>query len=102
MKQKLKRKIFSFKIFNKILFILIIASSVYYVKGINDLSVDGFRVQELKKDINTLSSENKECELKIADLESLNNLDEKIKKLNMVAAGEINYITSSIEVVAMK
>ncbi|MFH1661838.1 MAG: hypothetical protein ABIA02_01960 [Candidatus Falkowbacteria bacterium] len=102
MKQKHKTKIFNLKMFNRFLFILIIASSVCYLKGINDLSVNGFKIQELKHKISIISEENKENELKIMALESLNNLDEKVKELNMVAVGEIDYITSSIEVVAMK
>lgn len=97
-----KKKIFNLKNLNKILLLLIIVLGVYYLTGINDLTVKGFRLQEVKKKIGLLSGENKNIELKITGLESYNNLSERVRGLSMVAAGEIDYLVVLSGIVAKK
>lgn len=91
-KTKIKDKL-TWKNFNKILFSLIVVSILYYVTGINDLTVKGFRLQELKNDVAKLREENKKVKVSVMELESYNNLSEKAKTLDMVAVGEeIDYL----------
>lgn len=99
---KNKKKLFSLRIFNIVLLLFIIVSGVYYLTGINNLTVKGFRLQELKREVNRLSSENKKIKLQAMNLESYNNLSQRAEKLNMVAVGEIDYITTALEVMAKK
>lgn len=100
--QDKKKKVFSLKIFNSFLFLLIIAGSLYYLIGINNLIVKGFRLQELKKEVNLSKNENKNFELKTMFLESYNNLSERAEDLSMVVASEIGYITITDGVVVKK
>ncbi len=97
-----RKKIFNLKNLNKFLFIVIIAVGVYYLAGINDLTVKGFELQEEKGKINLLKEENAALELKATGLESYNNLSERAKELKMVAVGEIDYITVQSGIVAKK
>lgn len=87
---------------NKFLFVLTAALGIYYVATMNDLSVKGFRLQEIKKEAKELVDDNKNLELKLIALISFNNLNERIKSLGMTAAGKISYIESGAPVVAKK
>lgn len=100
--EKGRKNLFNFRDLNKFLFIIIVAASVYYITGINDLTVKGFELQEEKGKINLLKGENAALELKVTGLESYNNLSERVKELKMVAAGEIDYITVQSGIVAKK
>jgi cell division protein FtsB len=98
---KNKRK-FNLRIFNKILFILIIAVGVIYVAGANDLVIKGFRLNELKKDLNGLSGENIKLESNIINLSSYSNLNRKIAEIGMVKTGQADYILAGAGLVAKK
>ena len=74
----------------------------YYLVNINDLTVKGFALRELKSEATILSSENLDAEAKVMNLQSYSNLNEKVKKLNMVAVGEVEYLTINQTVVARK
>ncbi len=93
-----KRKIqLSFKILNKIIFSFIVISMLYYITGINDLTVKGFKLQELKREVSKLREENRNAEIKVTTLESYSNLSERVKNLDMIAMGEeVEYITVTV------
>lgn len=95
-------RLFNFRNLNKFLFIIIVAVGVYYLSGINDLTVKGFKLQEEKGKINLLKEENAVLGLKVTNLESYNNLSERAKELKMVAAREIDYLTIQSGIVAKK
>lgn len=96
-----KRKI-NLMTVNKILFTLIIVAGVYYIAGINDLTVKGFKLQELKKEAIKLKDSNNILETEAMSLGSNGNLSERIKKLNMVAVGKVEYLSQTDSFVAMK
>lgn len=74
----------------------------YYLVNINDLTVKGFALRELKSEATILTSENLDKETKIMNLQSYGKLNEKVKKLNMVAVGEVEYLTVSQAALARK
>jgi len=74
----------------------------YYLVNINDLTVKGFALRELKSEATILTSENLDSETKVMNLQSYNNLNEKVKKLNMVAVGEVEYLTINQTTLARK
>lgn len=76
--------------------------SGYYLVNVNDLTVKGFALRELKSEATILTSENLDKEAKIMNLQSYSNLNEKVKKLNMVAVGEVEYLTINQTVLARK
>jgi hypothetical protein len=74
----------------------------YYLVNINDLTVKGFALRELKSEATILTSENLDKETKVMNLQSYSNLNEKVKKLNMVAVGEVEYLTAGQPTLARK
>lgn len=100
--KKNKNKIFKLKYFNQCLFVLAAILSVYYVMAANDLSIKGFELNGLKNKINELSRENENFKLQTMSMESYNNLNERVAKLNMVAVDEIAYISGENQVVVKK
>lgn len=74
----------------------------YYLVNINDLTVKGFALRELKSEATILSSENLDAETKVMNLQSYSNLNEKVKKLNMVAVGEVEYLSDNPTALARK
>lgn len=98
---KNKRK-FNLRIFNKILFIFIIAFGVYYILGVNDLTTQGFTINELKKNLNNLNDENIKLESNITSLSAYNNLSKKVGDIGMVKIGSVDYLVAGAGVVAKK
>lgn len=100
--QKKQGKSFNLKYFNFSLSVLIICLGVFYLINISDLTVKGFALKELKTQVSILASEKLDNEEKINNLQSYYSLSSRTQKLNMVAIGEIDYLTVSNTVVARK
>lgn len=87
---------------NLFLGITIVLLGGYYLININDLTVKGFALRELKSEATLLASENSDYEAKVMNFQSYGNLSEKVKKLNMVAVDEVEYLTINQSVLARK
>jgi hypothetical protein len=74
----------------------------FYLINISDLTVKGFALKELKTQVNVLSSEKLDNEEKINNLQSYYSLNSRTQGLNMVAIGEIEYISVPTALVARK
>ena len=81
---------------------IILIIGVYYLVNINDLTVKGFALRELKSEATILASENLDNEAKVMNLQSYSNLNDKVKKLNMVAAREVEYLSDNSTALARK
>ena len=92
-KSKKPSRLGAFCLVNKILVGLIIVSGVYYVIGVNDLSIKGFMLEDLKRQSESLAKENQDIEIKVMQLESYEHLAAKAQELKMVAVDKIEYIT---------
>lgn len=101
-KDKDKSQKICWRILSNLLVVLIISSGIYYVIGINDLSAKGFVMQELKIKLAAISNENRDMELKIMELESYENIDQRADSLKMVKVDKIDYFTIVNEAVAKK
>ena len=98
-----KQKFIKFlTVFNKLLCILVICSGISFVAGINDLSIKGFVLQELKSKVTELKNENKNIELTATELESYENIHRRAEDLKMVKVDKIDYVMVVNDVVAMK
>jgi len=96
------KRLFNLKNLNKAIFSVIIISLVYYVAGVNDLAIKGFALSELKQQKNKLVEANNKLELSALDSSAYSNIKNKVSSLNMVAAGEVSYITAGADMVAKK
>lgn len=102
---KTEKKIKNFlnlKIINKIIFFVIIVFGVYYLASVNDLTVKGFKSEELREKNKQLARENESLELATMSLGSYSNINFRIKKLKMVVANNIDYIEANATIVAKK
>jgi hypothetical protein len=101
-KNKGKNRKICWRLLYNLLIILIISSGIYYVISINDLSAKGFVMQELKIKLADISNKNKDMELKIMELESYENIDQRADNLKMVKVDKIDYFTIVNEAMAKK
>jgi cell division protein FtsB len=77
-------------------------SLVYYVAGINDLTVKGFDLQEKKVQVRALALESENYQDIAIAKESLTNMESRINDLDLVAVDNITYITVGDTTVAKK
>lgn len=93
---------FGLKQFNLFLFCLIAMAGLAYIICINDLTVKGFALQEMRGELRELALQNEDIEAQIMAIQSYNNLAEKVKDLDMVAVGEVEYLTVNVALVAKR
>jgi|SRR3989338_9077602 len=96
------KKLFNLKNINRTLLLLIIILSVCYLAGVNDLTIKGFALSDLKTQKTKLAEANNKLELNALALSSYSRITEKVSSLKMVAAGEVSYLTAGAEAVAKK
>ena len=100
-----KKKINNFinmKLFTFFIVVSVFALSTSYVLVKNDMSVKGFVINELEREIGSLEDKKVELELKITELESFININSRVDSLKMVKAENILYLNPSSDYVARK
>ncbi|HOZ56285.1 MAG: Cell division protein FtsL [Parcubacteria group bacterium ADurb.Bin316] len=80
-------------ILNRAIALLIIALGIGYMLSINDLSIKGFVLNDLKSQVRDLKKENSLIETQFAQLESNNAINSRAQQLAMVKVDKIDYIT---------
>lgn len=87
---------------NVSLFGLCLVFGVMYLVGMNDLTVKGFVLKDLKSRANILASESQDLQIKALALQSYSSLSPRLQSLNMVAVGDVAYLSPKTPVVAKK
>lgn len=87
---------------NIILGFTCVVLGVAYLIQMNNLTVQGFALKELKTNASILAEENEDLHAKALNLQSYNALSPKLHNLNMVAVDDIIYLDSASSVVAKK
>lgn len=86
-------------------FVLVFAVGLFgvlYIMQISNLSAKGYDIGDLQKQISLLGQENQRLEYEIANQRSMKNLEQRVKKLNLVAAGDMEYATLLSNEVAVR
>lgn len=83
-----------------LLILLIVLFIVLYIVQINSVATGGYRIREYKNEIGRLQLESKNLELSLSEIRSISFLEEKIKDLDMVKSGDVEYISLTSEVAA--
>jgi len=73
-----------------------------YLLNINDLTVKGFNLKDLQTKAAALAGDNLASQEQVNALQSYYALSARADKLNMVAVGNIDYLTVNRSAVAMK
>lgn len=90
------------KCFNVGLGAILLIFGLFYLVNVSDLTVKGFALKELKTQVSVLASEKLDNEETVNNLQSYYSLNSRTQKLNMVAVGDIDYLTVPSAVVALK
>ncbi|MBI5731968.1 MAG: hypothetical protein HY982_01250 [Candidatus Magasanikbacteria bacterium] len=84
-----------------ILFACLLFAAAYFWQ-VNSLSTRGFKIRDLEKNIQTLRETNQKLELQAANSQSLEELEARIKGLNMAPPLKIEYLRPLGSGVAIK
>jgi hypothetical protein len=75
---------------------------VAYLISINNLTVQGFVLQELKTQSNLLLEQHQDLQARALNLQSYSSLSPRLENLEMVAVEEIIYLAAKSPVIAKK
>lgn len=92
----------SWKAINLCLVVLVLVSGMYFLKSIDDIMMKSVELDELKSDLNSLQSGNKEMESQKNYLESYENISSRLGELEMVKISNIDYINVGEDSLAKK
>jgi hypothetical protein len=100
--RKLKRSKGRSAILN--LSILVIAGivGVFYLFQTNFIAIEGYKIDDLKKQISELQAQNRDLELKTIEMQSIVNLEDRVSSLNMVEVGKVSHIDKVSSAVALR
>lgn len=97
--QKVKESKFTVSIFSAA---LICVAGLLYVFQISGVATKGYEIENYEKTLSELERENQKMLIEVADLKSMNNLENESEKLSAIDRGDIAYITSISSAVAME
>ena len=81
------------KHFNIGLLVAMAAMLLFYLVNINDLTVQGFVLHDLKVQAASLADANAENETAVNAVQSYDSLSARVQKLSMVAVGDVDYLS---------
>ena len=84
------------------LFSIIFLFSIAYIVNTTSSATSGYQMRELEKQTAALEIEVQKLQVEIADNSSMNNIQSRLAKLNMIEAKNIKYFTVKNTEVAKK
>lgn len=78
-----------------------LAFGIVYVLVVNRTAAQGFQMKELERSIEDLRSENKKSEVRIAELQSLQSLENRLSEQDFVPVARVEYLTVNTPAVAL-
>ncbi|MFC1662844.1 hypothetical protein ACFL04_01595 [Patescibacteria group bacterium] len=85
-----------------IVFILVIVMGLAYIVIINNVATGGFALDDLRTEVDELRLQNGQLELRVANLQSLSQVESKISDLQLVQTDTIEYLDVSGGAVAVQ
>lgn len=79
-----------------------VVCGLMYLVGMNDLTVKGFVLKDLKSQVSLLVEESQELQAKALTMQSYNALSPRLQDLNMVLVDDVAYFSPKVPVVAKK
>jgi len=93
---------FNLKYFNFCLFSGLAVLGIMYLININDLTVQGFALRDLKSQVSSLASEKMANEEAVNSAQSYYSLNARTGSLKMVAINNVEYLSATSLAVAKK
>jgi len=81
---------------------LILMMGTLYLVQVNRATTKGYQIQDLEKRINKLEESNQKANLEMAELQSLDSIQQRIEKLGMVPVDRIHYVKAPGSSVAVR
>lgn len=81
--------------------IIVFVGSAYIIKTTTS-ATSGYEMHELEKQAASLDSDIQKTQIEIADYSSINSIQSRLAKMNMVAVGNIEYFNNKDMAVAKK
>jgi cell division protein FtsB len=81
---------------------MIAVFGVLYIMQMSSVSTKGFAISDLQKQVQTLENETRSLEVEISQYRSMGSIQERLKNMDLVAVGEIEYVTPVGTVVARR
>jgi|WetSurMetagenome_2_1015567.scaffolds.fasta_scaffold190854_1 hypothetical protein len=72
---------------------LICVAGVLYIFEVNNAATQGYKIQNLEKEVQELKNNNEKLKIKEAELRSMYNIEERTKDLNMTVPKDVSYLT---------
>jgi len=91
-KSKRKRMKIDIRVLNIIVLGLVVFIGISYLIQINTLATKGYQIRELETKVTQLEKESKTMELQVLELQSMDNVKNKVSQLNMVDVGKVEYL----------
>lgn len=101
-RQQRSQHSFSWRALNIFLVASGLALGIVYLVGMNDLTVKGFVLKDLKSQTNMLAETNQDLQAKALALQSYAAISPRLQDLNMVEVEDIAYLSPKEAVVAKK
>lgn len=83
-------------------FVMVAVLGVSYVIVVNTVATGGFALDDLRDRVSVLELQNRELELKAADLTSLSSIQKSVNDLRLVQNDTIEYLDTSAGAVAVE
>ncbi|MBI5022925.1 MAG: hypothetical protein HZC05_02035 [Candidatus Magasanikbacteria bacterium] len=88
--------------FRGIIFSFLIIFSLAYFWQVTSLSMKGFQIKDLDKQIQQLKKDSQKLELELTAEKSMMNVDERVKGLNLVEVKNVEYLNVASPAVALR
>lgn len=82
---------FSLKSLVVIVALLILTSGFIYILEVNSAATKGYKIKDLEKKIEDIKKENKEMQLSIIELQSIQRINQRVADLSLVAVERVEY-----------
>ena len=90
------------RLLNFIVILLLAGVVGGYVFVVNNSTIKGFKARELEKKVQALKETNDKFKLKVAETQSITNLQNKISAIQMVPVDKFEYVAAVDSVMAKK
>ncbi|MCF7860528.1 hypothetical protein K9M09_02810 [Patescibacteria group bacterium] len=101
-KKSQSKKVSYWRTINTFLSITCLVFGILYLIGMNDLTVKGFVLNDLKSQVSMLSEEHQDLQTRSLTLQSYTTLSPRLQDLNMVVVDDVAYLSPQIPALAKK
>jgi cell division protein FtsL len=80
------------EVLNIAVIVLILVMGTMYLVQVNRATTKGYQIRDLEKRINLIEESNQKAQLEIAELQSLDSIEERMETLGMVPVDRMQYV----------